>query len=150
MSSQFELNTDNVLGFDYQAYLSNIRALALSKPDVYFEMRASVLEVVRRNAVKDLYRNLFHVLKYGRSPPPVGTAGEGNALVGVGTLFGQDKKYRPGFPENKINDFCIQVAQELGDHINRAIDIILPDEFEKLAAGKLELKGRGNTITVAP
>ena len=154
MSSQFELDTNNVLGFDFSAYSSQVKALAISKPDQYYEMRADVLEIVRRDAVKDLYKTLYHVLKSGKDKDgKVFTKkSEATILLPEGPnikLFGQGK-FISNYPEQKINDFCIQVAQELGDHINRAIDIILPDDFEKIAAGKLTLAGRARTIEIAP
>ena len=136
--AKFRLNTDDVLGFNYQAYVADVRALALSKPDQYFKLRKDVLEKVRRDAVGDVYKTLFNVL----------SAGTDKAGAPIGTVFGRGV-YIPHYPSQKINDFAIEVASDMADHINRAIDIILPDDFEKLAAGKLNLKGRANTIDIA-
>ena len=137
-TANFRLDTDDVLGFNYQAYVADVRALALSKPAEYFELRKEVLEKVRRDAVGDVYKTLFNVLSKG-------TDKNGNV---IGAKFGAGS-YIPNYPSQKINDFAIEVASDMADHINRAIDIILPDDFEKLAAGKLNLKGRANTIDIA-
>lgn len=133
-NNKFFLDTDDVLGFGYQEYVASIRALALSKPAEYFNLRREVLKKVKIDAVSNLYKTLFNVLSSGTDihSKPIGILGSGN--------------FKPNYPSQRINDFCIQVASDLADHINRAIDIILPDDFEKLASGKMSLKGRGNVI----
>ena len=135
MSNKFQLDTNDVLGFNYASYVANVRALALSKPADYFKLRKEVLKKVKEDAVGNLYRTLFNVLSKGTdlSGNPIGTLGSSTDM-------------QPGYPSQKINDFAIQVASDLADHINRAIDIILPDDFEKLASGKMSLKGRANVI----
>lgn len=134
MANKFQLDTDDVLGFNYQAYVSEIRALALSRPAEYFELRSQVLQKVKSDAVGNLYKTFFNVLSTGKDLQgnPIGKLGTGN--------------YKPSYPSQKINDFAIGVASDLAEHINKAIDIILPDDFEKLASGKLNLKGRANVI----
>lgn len=133
-NNKFFLDTDDVLGFGYQEYVASIRALALSKPAEYFNLRREVLKKVKIDAVSNLYKTLFNVLSSGTDihSKPIGILGSGN--------------FKPNYPSQRINDFCIQVASDLADHINRAIDIILPDDFEELASGKMSLKGRGNVI----
>lgn len=135
--ASFKLDTNNILGFEYQEYVADIRALALSQPAEYFKLRKEVLKKVKMDAVGNLYKTLFNVLSegHGLDNKPI------TATFGV--------NYKPMYPANKINDFCIDVASDLADHINRAIDIILPDDFEKLASGKMSLKGRGNVISDA-
>ena len=136
--NKFQLDTNDVLGFAYQEYVSEVRALALSRPAEYFQLRKEVLKQVKNDAVGTLYKTLFAVLSKGETL----TGG----IIGTGTVhLGRDGLH-PSYPSQKINDFCIQVASDLADRINRAIDIILPDDFEKLAAGKLNLKGRANVI----
>ena len=137
----FKVDTSDLLGLKYQAYLAAVRGLALSKPDQYFKMRAEVMEGVQSQIIKNLYDTLYAVLSVGTRP-------DGNVIF-AGTVFGSPP-YRPEYPQNKVNDFCVSVVRDLGDHINRCIDLILPDDFEKLAASKLHLKGRGNTISIDP
>lgn len=137
--NKFQLDTNDVLGFAYQEYVAEVRALALSKPDKYFLLRKEVLRSVKNDAVGNMYKTLFAVLSKGETLS--------GAQIGTGDAhLGGRNGLHPNYPSQKINDFCIQVASDLADHINRAIDIILPDDFEKLAAGKLNLKGRASVI----
>ena len=141
-TANFRLDTNDVLGFDYSSYVDEMRALAISEPAKYFKLRKEILEKVRRDAVGDVYTTLFNVL----------SAGKDKAGAPIGATFGRGV-YIPKYPSNKINDFAITVASDMADHINRAIDIILPDSFEKLAGDKLMIKGAGSRIgaqVVAP
>lgn len=133
-SNKFFLDTNDVLGFGYQEYVASIRSLAISRPADYFTLRRTVLQKVKTDAVGELYKTLFNVLSTGTD-----VRGSPIALLGTGV-------YKPRYPSQKINDFCIQVASDLADHINRAIDIILPEDFDKIATGKLSLKARGGVI----
>ena len=135
----FKVDTADLLGFKYQAYIAAVRGLALSKPDQYFEMRAQVMEGVRAKIIEDLYDTLYSVMSVGRDK-------NGDQIVNGG-LFG-NTVYVPNYPQDKINNFCVEAVTNMSDDINRCLDIILPDDFHKLAADKLELKGRGNTISL--
>jgi hypothetical protein len=132
-TNKFFLDTNDSLGFAYQEYVADIRALALSKPAEYFQLRKEVLKSVKNDAVSALYKTLFNVLS-------TGTTIQGRPIGRLGSDF------KPLYPSHLINDFCIGVASDLADHINRAVDIILPDSFEQLATGKLNLKGKANVI----
>ena len=142
MANQFQLDTNDVLGFAYQEYVAEIRAIALQTPAEYFKLRKDVLKSVKTEAVGNLYKTLFAVLSNGQTL----TGGTIGSNMLVGRHLGGVNGLHPSYPSQKINDFCIQVASDLADHINRAIDIIFPDDFEKLAAGKLNLKGRASVI----
>ena len=134
MSNQFKLDTNDVLGFNYSTYVANVRALALSKPADYFKLRQEVSRKVKEDAVGQLYKTIFNVLS-------TGTALDGTVIGLLGS-----PNYKPGYPSQKINDFALQVASDLADHLDRAIDIILPNDFETLASSKMSLKGRANVI----
>ena len=110
-NDKFFLETDDVLGFAYAEYISKIRGLALSKPSEYFELRATVMKTVKRDAVKNLYKSIFNVLSKGTDVEDRHIGRLGQDLI-------------PAYPKNKINDYSIEVAAYLGDSLNKVIDII--------------------------
>ena len=114
----------------YSTHVANIRALALSKPADYFKLRQEVSKKVKEDAVGQLYVPIFNLLS-------TGAALDGNPIGMLGT-----SNYRPGYPSQKISDFALQVASDLTDHLDRVIDIILPNNFETLASSKMSLRGR--------
>ena len=44
-ASSFKVDPNNYLGHNYQDFLSQIYALALSKPNDYFELRRKIVEI---------------------------------------------------------------------------------------------------------
>ena len=133
-TANFELDTNNVLGFGYEQYVGNIRALALSDPKAYFKLRNEVMKQVRTDAVGNLYKTFFAVLHQGQK------LGGGNiGILGLGD-------YIPNYPQQKINDLALSAANDMSGWIDKVVDILLPDDFEKLASAKLNLKGKSLTI----
>ena len=133
-SNKFYLEVDDLLGFKYKSYMSQLTALSLSNPGAYFTLRESVLKSVKTNAVKDVYKTLFSVM----------TAGVNER--GIGLIVINGATCPPNYPSNKVNDLCLTIANELADHIDRVIDIILPGSFDKVSAASLSLKGKATLL----
>lgn len=134
-ANEFFMNTDNVLGLEYQAYVAKVRSMALGSPKDYFELRRKVLQSVKSKAIGDLYKTIFTVLSLGKDTG-------GNPIGALGAT----EEMTPGYPADKINDFAVDVVRDLSNHLDRVVDIILPDDFNKLAEGKTTLKGLGSII----
>lgn len=134
MSNKFELDTNDVLGLNYSAYVDNMRALALTKPGEYFTLRQQVQKKVKEDAVAQVYKTVFNVLTLGKNSisQPIGLLGTGN--------------YIPGYPSQKVNNIAIQGARIMAEFLDSVCDIILPGDFETLASSKMALKGRANVI----
>ena len=134
MSNKFELDTNDVLGLNYSAYVDNMRALALTKPGDYFTLRQQVQKKVKEDAVAQVYKTVFNVLTLGAnvSNQPIGVLGTGN--------------YVPGYPSQKVNDIAIQGARIMAEYLDSVCNIILPGDFTTLASSKMSLKGRANVI----
>ena len=134
MSNKFELDTNDVLGLNYSAYVDNMRALALTKPGEYFTTRQQVQKKVKEDAVAQMYKTVFNILTLG--------ANIANQPIGIlGTA-----PYIPGYPSHKVNDIAIQGAQIMAKFLDSVCNIILPGDFETLASSKMSLKGRANVI----
>ena len=133
-ANPFLLNTDDVLGFSYEAYIQKIRAISISSPQSYFDMRAEVLQKVKRDAVSNFYRTLFAVLTEGKdlAGNPIIKNQSGTPLV-------------PGYPSQKTNSLAIAGASEMNSWCEKALEIILPD-FNSIASHKLVVKGAGDVI----
>jgi hypothetical protein len=139
-TDKFRLNTDNVLGFGYQEYLSSIRGLAISQPGEYYKLRSALMKTIKRDAVGALYRSIFNALSLGKdADEQVIQADEGSIVLGRGV-------YIPQYPSQKVNDLAIRIAGVLGEELNKVVDLLMPDEFESIASKKLQVKGAANAI----
>ena len=130
-ATNFRVDTNDILGFNYESYISTVRATALSDPKTYFALRKTVMEKVRRDAVGSIYTTFFNVLTSGTD-------------VNDDPISGFD--YQPCYPSDKVSLFAQKAAKHMTQFCNECVDIILPDDFEKLAERKLNIKGQANTI----
>ena len=133
-SDKFFLDVTKTLGVEFDAYCNCLRALALSKPAEYFTMKEAVVKSVKADAIKNLYKTLFNVMS-------LGTDFQGNSINKLGTVG-----FQPHYPSQLINTICLSAASDLNDHLNKVLDIILPDDFEKLADRRIEIKGKGSIV----
>ena len=133
-NDKFYLDVENSLGLKYNEYVNQIRALALAKPSDYFKMKAAVMKSVKSDAISDLYKTLFNILSLGKS--------KGGANIDKMGTAG----FEPCYPSQLINALALDAASTLNDHLNKVLDIILPDDFESLAAKRIEIKGKGAIV----
>ena len=142
--NKFQLNTDDVLGLQYSQFISNIRGVAIANPAEYYKLRAQLMQTVKRDAVGALYNSIFNVLTKGVdiNNQPIQAPG-GSVVLGRG-------EYVPQYPSQKTNDFAIHCASILAEHLNKVVDILLPDEFESIASKKLAIKGASKAIDISP
>jgi hypothetical protein len=143
--NKFELDTEDVLGYGYQEYLSNIRGVAISQSSEYYKLRSALMRTIKRDAVKNLYTSIFQALSKGcdiNGRPIQSDEGNGTVVLGRGSLV-------PMYPSQKVNDFAVEVSAMLGEHLNKIVDLLMPDEFEKIAAKKLQIKGAANSIDIS-
>ena len=141
-SNKFELNTDDVLGYAFQEYISSIRGLAISNPKEYYALRSEVMRTIKRQAVGNLYKSIFNALSLGCDVNgQTIQAPNGSITLGRGV-------YIPQYPSQKVNDMAIRIASVLGEELNKIIDLLLPDEFESIASKKLQIKGASGAIDV--
>ena len=140
-NNKFLLDTDDVLGFAFQEYLSSIRGLAISSPSEYYKLRAVLMKTIKRDAVGALYKTIFNALSLGADA-------NGNAISAGGSTALGRAPLVPQFPSQKVNDLAIRVASVLGEELNKVVDILMPDEFESIASKKLAIKGASSSIDV--
>ena len=57
--NNFQVNILDVLGLQFNEYLSKVKALSLTNPTKYSEIRIAVSTIIINNAMHDLYLTLF-------------------------------------------------------------------------------------------
>jgi hypothetical protein len=122
-NSSFKVDPNNFLGHNYQDFLSQMYALALSKPNEYFELRRKIVEKVKREAIGNLYNNFYTVLTEGKS--------------GGVSLFINHGNLQPKYPEQEVNDFCLSAAATLDEILNDLVNKIVPDKVNEILGDKI-------------
>jgi len=126
--SNFEINTDDYLGFEYEEYLNNVNAMAISKPSEYYKMRAEVLAEVKKKVVKEVYTAYYTLL----------------TTKVMGTFNGQNLV--PHYPTQKASKFALEASATTNAILNKALEIVLPVNYSDIANQKLIQKGQADKI----
>ena len=129
MANTFEVDTSDYLGFQYEEYLNELMAIAMSKPADYYKMRADTLKELKQVVVKTVYDTYYNLL----------TKGTINTKEPLGSL-------KPHYPAQKASQFSLSASKTINDILNSALDIILPANHLYVAKLKLTEKGNASRI----
>ena len=120
----FKVDPSNYLGHNYDAYLAKMYTLALSKPTEYLKIRETVKERVKKAAVTSIYTEYYSILTNGKTSNNV-------------SIYGPDYNFKPDYPQQEVNDFCLGAAKSLNEILNKLCDIIIPDNMNKIMGDKI-------------
>ena len=129
MAQNFQVDTNDYLGFQYEEYLNELMALAVSKPSDYYKIRAETLKLLKQVVVKQVYNTYYGLL----------TTGEIDGQTPLGALV-------PHYPQQKASQFALGASKTINDILNSALDIILPPNHLDVAKLKLVEKGNASRI----
>ena len=125
--SRFEVDTNDYLGFKYEAYRNEMYAIALATPSDYFKIRKEVLGKVKNEAIKDIYTSFYKILSLGEDQGS-------NKIIKPAT----GAPLIPGFPQQEVSKIALKAARTLDALLDEVINIILPADYKKLATSRLE------------
>ena len=129
MSQNFKVETSNYLGFEYEEYLNELMALAVSKPSDYYKIRAETLKALKTDVITAVYNTYYSLLTEG-------VINEKNTLGGL----------KPAYPQQKASQFSLAASKTINEILNSALEIILPANHLDVAKMKLSQKGEASKI----
>ena len=138
-SQNFRIDTSNYLGIEHSNFKNKLMEIALTTPADYFELREFVLRAVKEQAIKTFYDTIYYVLSEGKL-----TAGSA-----AGSAAGTARRaglFLPKYPKQKITEIALQGGKTMDSIIDDVIEIILPIDYQQLAAQRLSRKGEANGI----
>ena len=130
--SRFEITPDDYLGFKYEEYKNDLYAMALSKPSEYFQLRKTVLQKVKTDAIGDIYKTFFNILSKG-------TDKSNTQIVKI-----DNQAVAPSYPQQEVSKIALKAARTLDEILEQVIDIILPANFKDLANSRAVQKSDQN------
>ena len=126
-TSKFFINIENELGLSYKKQRAALLAVALSKPANYYTLRSDLIDKITTSQVKSAYKLFWDLLKNGViDGKPADYKDENN----------QPCYLRSDLPEHLINKFSSRVAATLEEICEEAVNLILPEDFLKMAQEK--------------
>lgn len=128
--SSFKIDPNNYLSLDHSSYKNELYSIAISTPKVYFDLRTSANQSVKKEAISKMYQTLYNILSSG-------TAYDGTTPV----LEVNGRGLKPCYPDQLISSFCLSACKSLEEICDEAIDIILPIDFNTIMSKKLIQSG---------
>jgi len=129
--SKFYIDITNELGLKYKKQRAALMGVALAKPGNYYALRAELVEKLTAAQVENAYKLYWNLLKNG-VPSIESTATQTTYLDETSTQC----YLKPDLPEHLINKFASRVAATMEEIAEEAVNLILPEDFLKLAQEK--------------
>jgi hypothetical protein len=123
-SDTFKISPTLVLGVQYEQYLEELYLICVSKPALYAECRANIIQKVKMGVVKDLYADLRDVLCKGEL--------HGNKLIRL-----DGKTLVPNHPPQSSDEIILGICKSLDKELTDIIAKIIPP-FSQILKGRLE------------
>ena len=115
----FKIETKNYMGYAYESHCEKLTALALSKPDEYYKIRAEVVEYIRNSTVESWFKIFYNALTKGQDA-------DGAAIsAGLGSV---------DYPSQECSRLCLGIAKTVQGIADQVCDIIIPAKFSELAS----------------
>ena len=134
-ADNFKVDVNNYLGNQYNTFKTELYRTALVNPETYFKIRKNLLEKVSYGAIGKLYDTFFQALSNG-------VDSDGRPLFVI-----DGKNIPPSYPNQKINQFCLDASVTLNEIIGELVEILMPIDFNTLMNKKLASVGNAKTLS---
>lgn len=142
------LTPEIITGLEYKKFKSSMYSLALGSPTKYYALREKILQEIETQLVKDIYATFYNALTEGKTlaggPIRVSSADLEAAGLPRGT---PDLQLKPvHYMTHQINNLALDCVADLENHLQKIVDIICPQDFEKVSSSRMALSGRASSL----
>ena len=139
--NNFRINTANYLGLSNAKYKNNLLKMALTKPEDYFKLRATVLENLTEQLVKTMFNTFYNVMTVGRiGADEKGNGGTNCGDAADGSALGTGL-FEPQMAYQDVSEFALAASKTLQAICEECVEEILPINYKNLAEQRLARKG---------
>jgi hypothetical protein len=136
----FKLDVSNYFGLDYQTYIDNLQAFALTHPSDYYKLRAMVLTGVKKENMIMIYDLFFNLLTEGTKSD--GTSYNDDTIVDFTSA-----QFKPSMSKQNVSEIAASAVKTMEKMINEAIDKILPADHLHIANSVTSRKADASLFT---
>ena len=139
----FKVDTSNFLGLSNARYKNDLLKLALTKPEDYFKLRATVLEAITENQVKTMFNTFYFVMTTGFVGTTDAGTGGSNAGGGIkgGGADGSADVFVPNMAYQEVSDFALDASKTIQSICEDCVEKLLPLNYRDLAESRMARKG---------
>ena len=136
------LDVNNLTSLEFRKWKSTMYSLALTNGRLYYKLRSVLLQELSGNISKLLYKTVYNILSEGQNADgtPIQVPAEGtDPAIRLG---------KPKFPFPKINSIGMEMVNEMLSSLEQIVEILMPEQFEKIASSKMVLAGKGASVSL--
>jgi len=131
--ANFKLEISSYSGIKFDLFLSQLKAMALSEPKLYFEYRTEIEKYLKEQIVTDIYDTIFEALKNGRKK-------DGREAISTKLA------YSPNFPDDEINRHSVAISRTVNLALGDILEIMCPISFSKTSESRAGLIGAASAL----
>ena len=141
------LSPEIITGLEYKKFRSNLMSLALGHPSKYAFLREKVLESIESDIVKLIYNTFYNTLTLGQTASNAPIRVTGAEFGAANILPASDLVLKaPHYPTHLINNLALECVADIETHLQKIVDIIIPQDFDKISSTRMALSGRASSI----
>ena len=137
MLNPFDVDPYNYFGNDYEDHVQKCLTLSLARPADYQAARANVTKILKREIMKDWFKNISSVLA-------TGLTSNGDSIYGSATIT--PNEYPVMYPNQKITDLCLSYTKTIDSMMQEVVDIVLPRKINHLNEEKMANMGKASLL----
>ena len=138
MPNPFDVDPCNYFGNDYEDHVQKCLTLSLAKPADYQAARANVTKILKREIMKNWFKNISSVLATGYTS-------KGESVYGTGGTV-NPTEYPVAYPNQKITDLCLSYTKTIDSMMQEVVDIVLPRKINHLNEEKMANMGKASLL----
>ena len=133
--NNFQVNILDVLGLQFNEYLSKVKALSLTNPTKYSEIRIAVSTIIINNAMHDLYLTLFHALTGGNQ-------NSGKSAL-IENTYGLGSQLIPSYPSQMASEYAISICRAMEIELRKIVELLFPSSYTNVANQVIAIGTKG-------
>lgn len=136
--NNFQVDVLNVLGLNFNDYLSKVKALSLTNPTKYSEIRIEVSSIIINNAMHDLYLTLFHALTKGNNK-------DGKSCL-INGKYGAGSDLVPSYPSQLSSKYSISISRAMEQELRKIVELLFPSAYTNVANEVISIGTKGSIV----
>ena len=145
--ANMKLTPEIITGLEYKKFKSQMYSLALGTPSRYYILREKVLESIETDLVKLIYNTFYMALTEGKTASGAEITVSTAELTTAGiTPTTPIKLKMPHYPTHLINNLSLDAVADMETHLQKIVDIIVPQDFDKISSSRMALSGKASSV----
>ncbi len=140
----FKINVSNYFGVDHEKYLDELQAYAITNPSSYMQMRAAIIDKVKKSNMEMIYNLFYNLLTTGNDQ----TGGAHILALTPGPGGAWEAIFRPNMSIQDVSEKALSAVKTMNKIIDDVMNDLIPNNFLKITHDVQRTKAAGDAFGV--